>query len=155
MVVLTTGMAAFLDCLQQFKEEVEKGDSGFHLPYDMEKGKIKDPSTGTRQQYFMAGFFPFKSMLCWYIFEIFDISLTYQVSLYSSQGTHFLSRLSSTVRSSGLKPWSTCSPTSSGAWPGSPASTPSRSSVGGWWTPLVTLQIIKWFLKLHCDLSTD
>ena len=41
-------MAAFLDCLQQFKEEVEKGDSGFHLPYDMEKGKIKDPSTGTR-----------------------------------------------------------------------------------------------------------
>ena len=48
MVVLTTGMAAFLDCLQQFKEEVEKGDSGFHLPYDMEKGKIKDPSTGTR-----------------------------------------------------------------------------------------------------------
>lgn len=40
------GMAAFLDCLQQFKEEVEKGDSGFHLPYDMEKGKIKDPSTG-------------------------------------------------------------------------------------------------------------
>ena len=46
MVVITTGMAAFLDCLQQFKEEVEKGDSGFHLPYDMEKGKIKDPSTG-------------------------------------------------------------------------------------------------------------
>lgn len=40
------GMAAFLDCLQQFKEEVEKGDSGFHLPYGMEKGKIKDPSTG-------------------------------------------------------------------------------------------------------------
>ena len=50
MVVLTTGMAAFLDCLQQFKEEVEKGDSGFHLPYDMEKGKIKDPSTGTRRK---------------------------------------------------------------------------------------------------------
>ena len=49
MVVVTPGMAAFLDCLQQFKEEVEKGDSGFHLPYDMEKGKIKDPSTGMRQ----------------------------------------------------------------------------------------------------------
>ena len=39
-------MAAFLDCLQQFKEEVEKGDSGFCLPYEMEKGKIKDPATG-------------------------------------------------------------------------------------------------------------
>ena len=51
MVILTTGMAAFLDCLQQFKEEVEKGDSGFHLPYGMEKGKIKDPSTGTREHH--------------------------------------------------------------------------------------------------------
>ena len=38
---------AFLDCLQQFKEEVEKGDSGFCLPYEMEKGKIRDPATGT------------------------------------------------------------------------------------------------------------
>eukprot|EP00795_Rhopilema_esculentum_P013698 gene13698-4608_t len=26
-------MVAFLDCLQQFKEEVERGDSGFYLPY--------------------------------------------------------------------------------------------------------------------------
>jgi len=41
------GMAAFLDCLQQFKEEVEKGDSGFCLPYEMEKGKIKDPANGS------------------------------------------------------------------------------------------------------------
>ena len=41
------GMAAFLDCLQQFKEEVEKGDSGFCLPYEMEKGKIRDPATGS------------------------------------------------------------------------------------------------------------
>ena len=32
------------------------------------------------------------------------------------------------MRSSGLKPWSTCWPTSSGVWPGWPASTPSRSS---------------------------
>jgi beclin 1 len=40
------GMAAFLDCLQQFKEEVERGDSGFCLPYEMDKGKIKDPATG-------------------------------------------------------------------------------------------------------------
>jgi len=40
------GMAAFLDCLQQFKEEVEAGDSGFCLPYEMEKGKIRDPATG-------------------------------------------------------------------------------------------------------------
>lgn len=39
-------MVAFLDCLQQFKEEVEKGDSGFCLPYRMEKGKIEDPSSG-------------------------------------------------------------------------------------------------------------
>ncbi|XP_064598000.1 beclin-1-like [Liolophura sinensis] len=40
-------MVAFLDCLQQFKEEVEKGDTGFCLPYKMEKGKIEDPGTGT------------------------------------------------------------------------------------------------------------
>jgi len=41
-----SGMAAFLECLQQFKEEVERGDSGFCLPYDMEKGKIVDKATG-------------------------------------------------------------------------------------------------------------
>jgi beclin len=35
-------MVAFLDCLQQFKEEVEKGDSRFRLPYRMDKGKIED-----------------------------------------------------------------------------------------------------------------
>ncbi|XP_057317020.1 beclin-1-like [Hydractinia symbiolongicarpus] len=35
-------MVAFLDCLQQFKEEVETGDSKFYLPYRMEKGKIYD-----------------------------------------------------------------------------------------------------------------
>lgn len=40
-------MVAFLDCLQQFKEEVEKGDTQFCLPYKMEKGKIEDTSTGT------------------------------------------------------------------------------------------------------------
>ena len=45
-MMIVSGMAAFLDCLQQFKEEVEKGDSGFCLPYEMEKGKIKDPATG-------------------------------------------------------------------------------------------------------------
>jgi beclin len=39
-------MVAFLDCLQQFKEEVEKGDSRFCLPYRMDKGKIEDPATG-------------------------------------------------------------------------------------------------------------
>ena len=55
--ILTIGMAAFLDCLQQFKEEVEKGDSGFHLPYGMEKGKIKDPSTGTRQTFIFKEIF--------------------------------------------------------------------------------------------------
>lgn len=26
-------MVAFLDCVQQFKDEVEKGDTGFCLPY--------------------------------------------------------------------------------------------------------------------------
>ena len=46
IMMIVSGMAAFLDCLQQFKEEVEKGDSGFCLPYEMEKGKIKDPATG-------------------------------------------------------------------------------------------------------------
>ncbi|XP_066587031.1 beclin-1-like protein isoform X2 [Prorops nasuta] len=40
------GMVAFLDCLQQFKEEVEDGGSGFCLPYKMERGKIEDSATG-------------------------------------------------------------------------------------------------------------
>uniref|UniRef100_A0A8C5GCP2 Beclin-1 n=1 Tax=Gouania willdenowi TaxID=441366 RepID=A0A8C5GCP2_GOUWI len=37
-------MVAFLDCVQQFKDEVEKGGTGFCLPYrmDVEKGKIED-----------------------------------------------------------------------------------------------------------------
>lgn len=35
-------MVAFIDCLAQFKEEVEKGDSDFCLPYRMDKGKIED-----------------------------------------------------------------------------------------------------------------
>ena len=33
--------------LVQFKEEIEKGDDGFCLPYKMDKGRIEDPSTGT------------------------------------------------------------------------------------------------------------
>ena len=33
--------------LLQFKEEVEKGDTQFCLPYKMDKGKIEDPNTGT------------------------------------------------------------------------------------------------------------
>ncbi|XP_043473752.1 beclin-1-like protein [Leptopilina heterotoma] len=41
-----SAMVAFLDCLQQFKEKVEKGDSGFSLPYRMDKGKIEDSATG-------------------------------------------------------------------------------------------------------------
>ncbi|KAG5684916.1 hypothetical protein PVAND_014124 [Polypedilum vanderplanki] len=40
------GMVAFLDCLQQFKEEIEKRDSGFYLPYRMDKGKIEDSPSG-------------------------------------------------------------------------------------------------------------
>uniref|UniRef100_A0A1I8NIJ5 Beclin-1-like protein n=2 Tax=Musca domestica TaxID=7370 RepID=A0A1I8NIJ5_MUSDO len=39
-------MVAFLDCLTQFQQEVEKRDPEFLLPYKMEKGKIIDPSTG-------------------------------------------------------------------------------------------------------------
>lgn len=40
-------MVAFLDCLQQFKEELGKGDTEFHLPYNMDsKGKIEDETTG-------------------------------------------------------------------------------------------------------------
>uniref|UniRef100_T1JKG5 Beclin-1 n=1 Tax=Strigamia maritima TaxID=126957 RepID=T1JKG5_STRMM len=39
-------MVAFLDCLQQFKEEVEKGDKAFCLPYKMDKGRIEDSSGG-------------------------------------------------------------------------------------------------------------
>lgn len=32
-------MVAFLDCVQQFKEEVEKGDTGFCLPYRFDSHK--------------------------------------------------------------------------------------------------------------------
>lgn len=39
-------MVAFLDCLQQFKEEVERRSPEFLLPYRMDKGKIEDTSTG-------------------------------------------------------------------------------------------------------------
>ncbi|XP_031617854.1 beclin-1-like protein [Contarinia nasturtii] len=40
-------MVAFLDCLAQFKDEVEKGDKDFCLPYRIDKGKIEDTSTGS------------------------------------------------------------------------------------------------------------
>ena len=39
-------MVAFLDCLQQFKDAVERVDRGFSLPYNMDKGRIEDSSTG-------------------------------------------------------------------------------------------------------------
>lgn len=39
-------MVAFLDCLQQFKEQVEKEDSAFCLPYKMDKGRIEDIKNG-------------------------------------------------------------------------------------------------------------
>lgn len=39
-------MIAFLDCLQQFKEQVEKDEFNFKLPYRMEKGKIIDSING-------------------------------------------------------------------------------------------------------------
>lgn len=39
-------MIAYLDCLQQFKEQVEKDESNFKLPYKIEKGKIIDNING-------------------------------------------------------------------------------------------------------------
>ncbi|KAG9510281.1 Beclin-1, partial [Fragariocoptes setiger] len=39
-------MVAFLDCLQQFKEQIEKEDSAFCLPYRMDKGRIEDTKNG-------------------------------------------------------------------------------------------------------------
>ncbi|ESO05042.1 hypothetical protein HELRODRAFT_78607, partial [Helobdella robusta] len=39
-------MAAFLDCLQQFKEELERLDPTCCLPYKMDKGKIEDVEDG-------------------------------------------------------------------------------------------------------------
>ncbi|KAL1130119.1 hypothetical protein AAG570_013058 [Ranatra chinensis] len=39
-------MVAFLECLQQFKEEVEKEDSDFCLPYRIDKGKLEDSASG-------------------------------------------------------------------------------------------------------------
>lgn len=42
-----SGMVAFLECLQQFKEKVEQGDKDFCLPYKMNKGKIEDSSNET------------------------------------------------------------------------------------------------------------
>ena len=38
-------MVAFLECLQQFAGEVERRH-GFSLPYEMDKGKIRDNNTG-------------------------------------------------------------------------------------------------------------
>ncbi|KAK0043185.1 beclin-1 [Biomphalaria pfeifferi] len=43
-----SAMVAFLECLQQFRDEVEKEDSSFNLPYKMSKGKI---SEGEKNQY--------------------------------------------------------------------------------------------------------
>ncbi|KAL0269362.1 UNVERIFIED_CONTAM: hypothetical protein PYX00_007122 [Menopon gallinae] len=40
-------MVAFLDCLQQFKEKMERGNSQFCLPYRMERGRIEDSATET------------------------------------------------------------------------------------------------------------
>lgn len=37
-----SAMVAFLDCLQQFQAKVDEANSGFHLPYRMDKGKIED-----------------------------------------------------------------------------------------------------------------
>lgn len=43
-----SAMVAFLECLQQFRDEVEKEDSSFNLPYKMCKGKIYE---GEKTQY--------------------------------------------------------------------------------------------------------
>lgn len=43
-----SGMAAFLECLQQFRDKVEENDKDFCLPYHMTpKGKIEDSSSET------------------------------------------------------------------------------------------------------------
>ncbi|KAH3708329.1 hypothetical protein DPMN_067777 [Dreissena polymorpha] len=39
-------MVAFLDCVQQFKDAVEKDNSQFCLPYKIDRDKIEDPSNG-------------------------------------------------------------------------------------------------------------
>ena len=38
-------MVAFLDCLNQFANEVQR-HGAFSLPYEMDKGKIRDTNTG-------------------------------------------------------------------------------------------------------------
>ncbi|XP_005099976.1 beclin-1 [Aplysia californica] len=43
-----SAMVAFLECLQQFRDEVQKEDSSFNLPYKMSKGKIFE---GEKTQY--------------------------------------------------------------------------------------------------------
>lgn len=46
-------MVAFLDCVQQFKDEVEKGDTGFCLPYRLDDHLcriIKTNSSKPKQQ---------------------------------------------------------------------------------------------------------
>lgn len=40
-------MVAFLDCVQQFKEQVEKRTTGFCLPYKIDKGKIEDTANSS------------------------------------------------------------------------------------------------------------
>ncbi len=40
-----SAMVAFLDCLQQFAVELHR-QGGFSLPYEMDKGKIRDNNTG-------------------------------------------------------------------------------------------------------------
>lgn len=42
-----SGMSAFLECVQQFKDKVEEGDKDFQLPYQMSMGKILDQSSKT------------------------------------------------------------------------------------------------------------
>lgn len=42
-----SGLVAFLECLQQFRDKVEQGDKDFCLPYRMIKGKIEDSSSET------------------------------------------------------------------------------------------------------------
>ena len=37
-------MVAFLDCLQQLAEEVNRQDRNYSIPYKMDKGKIEDKS---------------------------------------------------------------------------------------------------------------
>ena len=96
------GMAAFLDCLQQFKEEARQITLYSQLTAFIRLRRVIVGSVfPMRWRRARSGTQPRDPLTRW--------------------------RCSSTPRSSGRKPWSTCWPTSSGDWHGSLASIPSKN----------------------------